>query len=413
MREIQFLSLLLCVAGFTSSVDAQEWTRFRGPNGSGVSTAKNIPPEFTAEDWNWKITLPGNGHSSPVVWGDKVFVTSANLMAKQRYLQCFNSSSGEQMWRKSYPLARHAKHKTNTYASCTPACDSEHVYVLWQSAKESAVLAIKHNGEQAWKRELGPFKSGHGSAVSIVIDTGKLFLLLDHQGKSVLMALNTSTGEEIWSAPRKTKRTCYSTPCIFKPAGKPAELVVTHSFDGMVGFDPENGKTLWQIKPFGDFQQRACASPVIYGQMVIGTSGFATSTKNVVAVKPYAVAGKVAEVYRISKFTPHVPTPIVVGDYLFLWSEGGIVTCYEAASGKKLGQRRVGGSYFGSPVCIDNRLFSVSITGELNVLDATPELKLLGTSQLGAGSRATPAVSGGSLYIRTMDSLISVGGVQQ
>jgi len=409
--NIALLNITLFLSAAVSApAAAQEWTRFRGANGSGVSEARNIPSAFTAKDYNWQTPLPGDGHSSPVAWGASVFVTSANLNAGERYLQCIHAVSGKERWRKTYPLAKHAKHKRNTYASSTPACDARHVYVLWQSAKESAVIAVTHNGEQAWKRDLGVFKSGHGSAVSPVVDNGRLFLLLDHKGDSTLLALNTADGAVLWRTPRKTTRTCYSTPCIYQPVGKPAELVITHSFDGIIGVDPTNGKTLWQIKPFGEFKQRACASPVIHGQLVIGTSGFATSTKNVVAVHPYGDNGKVTEAYRISKFTPHVPTPLIYGGHLFLWSEGGIVTCFDAKTGEKQGQRRVGGSYFGSPICIEGRLFNMTVDGDLNVVQATPELKHAGTSQLGEGSSATPAVSGGSLLIRTMKSLISIGG---
>ena len=146
----------------STAVHAQEWTRFRGPNGSGVSAATTVPRKWSAEDYNWQCDLPGIGHSSPVLWGKRIFVTSGEEATGKRYVICLDADSGQERWRKVFDAARHRKHKLNSFASTSPVVDADSVYLCWGTPEELAVLALDHQGQLKWRRNLGPFLGGHG-----------------------------------------------------------------------------------------------------------------------------------------------------------------------------------------------------------------------------------------------------------
>src|SRR4051812_45721435 len=165
------LTLMLALE-FGSLACAQEWTRFRGPNGQGQTSAgSSIPTEWTDKDYNWKVELPGVGHSSPVVWGDKIFVTSADPKTAERHVSCFRTADGKQLWQRDFPAATYHLHTQNTYASSTPAVDAERVYLAWATADEYTLQALTHEGKDVWRINLGAFVSQHGFGTSpIVVD---------------------------------------------------------------------------------------------------------------------------------------------------------------------------------------------------------------------------------------------------
>ena len=389
---------------------AQDWTRFRGPNGSGVSDAKTVPTKWTADDFNWVAKLPGIGHSSPVVWGDKLFVTSADQDNDKRLLICIDTSRGEIAWQKQFDFVEQPKHRNNSFATNTPAVDAKHVYVLWQDTGDSKLVAVDHDEKQVWSYSLGKYKSGHGPAVSPVVHEGMVIVANDHGGESSLMAIDCATGKQRWKIERDSKRTSYSTPCVFHPKGRAAELVFTDMHHGITAVDPSKGTVNWEISVFGSFKQRAIASPVVAGDLVIGSSGFTTAEKNVVAVRPNASGAKATEVYRVSKTVPHIPTPLIYKDWMFLWTDrGGIVTCVDAKSGKQIWLKRIGGNFWGSPVCIDGKIYCANDNGRVYVIRAGDRYELIAENELGHPTKATPAVSGGVMYWRTDSHIISLG----
>ncbi|MCA9269306.1 MAG: PQQ-binding-like beta-propeller repeat protein [Planctomycetales bacterium] len=407
---------LLAIAGVFGVVDADDnWPRFRGPNGAGASDATTIPTTWTDQDFNWTASLPGVGHSSPIVWGERVFVTSADEAKSMRHLLALDAGSGKELWRKSFPFTRYKKHGNNSFATNTPCCDAQAVYVLWQSPEEGCSLwAIDHDGKEIWNLDLGAFKGGHGPGVSPIVYEDMVIVANDQDGASSLLAFDARTGAKCWETARDCKRTSYSTPCVFRPAGRPPELIFTEMHHGVTGVDPQTGKVNWEISVFGTFQQRAIASPVVADDLVIGSSGFTTAEKNVVAVRPSVDGqGRVAahEVYRLSKTVPHIPTPIVYNGRLFLWTDrGGVVTCADVATGKEIWQKRIGGNFSGSPVCVDGKLYCVDDDGTVFVVSASDNYELIGKHALGDPTRATPAVAGGRMFIRTESRLYSLGG---
>lgn len=406
------LMLWACSVCFSDPILAENWNRFRGPNGSGISSATTIPVEWDQNDYNWTVSLAGKGHSSPVCWESRIFVTGADEETKTRTLQCLDVHRGEELWRSDIPFEPYRLQKNNSFASSTPAVDTDHVYVLWQSREESPLIAYDHSGNKVWQFDLGPYRHGQGGATSPVTHGDLVIVANDHQAGSFLLAVDRMTGKERWRIPREGKRACYGTPCINFPAERPAEVIFSHCYEGIIGVDVASGHQNWHIDVFGRASQRALGSPIVAGDLVIASSGGIGGDRQVVAVRPQR-SGKgveATEAYRIIRQSPHVPTPLVYRDWLFLWSDSGIATCAERETGKVVWQKRIGGNFFSSPICIDGKLLCVDLDGNVVVISASDDYQLLARNSLGLPSRATPAVSNGALLIRTESQLFSIGG---
>ncbi len=400
--------LCLVVASFGLQATGQEWTRFRGPNGSGISPATTVPAVWTEADYNWKQPLPGLGHSSPVVWGEKLFLTSGDEQSGRRMAVCLHTSNGRILWTQDYATARHEKHELNSFTSATPVVDDQHVYISCSTAEELVVLALDHDGNQSWRRALGPYKSFHGHAASPVICNGLVIVANDQDVQSSLIALDSCTGEVRWKVPRQSTAT-YSTPCVFRAPGGPAELIFTNREHGITSIDATTGTANWELDVF--HSDVSVASPITAGGLIIGCCGGVGVKEEVVAVRATGEADvrKPREVYRLEKRTPLVPTPLAFENLLFTWSDEGLVTCADLQSGTIHWQKRVGGKFYGSPVYIGGRLYAVSTGGEAVVVSASRRFELLARNALGEDSYSTPAISGGTMYLRTSSHLISIG----
>jgi outer membrane protein assembly factor BamB len=390
---------------------AQEWTRFRGPNGSGVSPAATPPARWTEKDYHWKVPLPGPGHSSPVVWGDRLFVTCGVEKTGARLLLGLSARDGARVWVCTFAGERHGKHADNSLASATPAVDRRRVYVTWGSPKQLLVVAVDHGGKEAWRTDLGPFRSGHGFGASPIVHGDVLVVPNDHDGQSALYGLDCGTGKIRWKVPRRSKAT-YTTPCVFQPEGRPAELIFSNYEHGITSVDPKTGRVNWEADVFHKGHiETGIGSPIVAGGMVLASCGWLGVRQEVVAVRPPERKGNKAwEVYRIIRSVPLCTTPLAQGDLLFLWGDNGVVSCADARTGKVYWRQRVPGTYYGSPVSAAGRLYNMSREGEVVVLAAARECKLLARNPLGEGSHSTPAIAGGVLYLRTFNHLIAVGG---
>src|SRR5262245_9297270 len=385
---------IICVATCKLSSFAQEWPRFRGPNGSGVS-ATEVPFKWTDDDYAWKVSLPGKGHSSPVLWGERLFVTAGDEKTGRRIVLCLAAETGRELWRREFDSQKHGKHSLNSFASATPAADERRLYVSWATPKEYVVLALDHDGRDVWRRDLGPFKAGHGFGASLIVHDDIVVVPNEQDGESSLVALASADGKTRWQVPRDSQVT-YSTPCLYQPKGRAAELVFTNWNYGITAVDPPSGKTSWEIKVFSkEHLETAIGSPIVAGDLVLGTCGYLGKGNHTVAVRPTGPpgSGKALEVYRLERGAPLTTTPLAVGDLLFLWSDEGIATCADAASGRVHWQKRIGGTFYASPICAGKHVYCTSVDGEVVVLAAAARFDQLARISLGEPSNATPAVA--------------------
>jgi len=414
-KTTQFVGKCACIVFFlalTGPASADNWPRFRGINGLGIAEAKTVPAKWTADDFRWSIELPGTGHSSPVIWDKRVFVTSADQTAGKRFVSCYSTDDGSEIWKKSVDYQSYNAHKNNSQASNTPAVDADHVYVLFQSKAGSPLIAFDHDGQQKWTYDLGPYLHGQGGGTSPIVFGDLVVVCNDHKSPSFLVAIDRQTGKEVWKRPREGKRACYATPCVFRPTSGPDQLVFSHCFEGIVGVDPKSGTQLWQVDVFGTHSQRAVGSPIQFGDLILANSGGLGGEKNSVAVRieTSGTRSKATEAYRFrNSQSPHVPSLIVYDGRLFLWTDQGIVVCADAKSGKQLWQARVGGNYFSSPVCINGLLYNHSVAGQMVVIGTGDKYELIARNPIGESSHATPAVGDGRLFVRTPARLIAIG----
>jgi outer membrane protein assembly factor BamB len=402
-----FCLLILAMSGRSSG---QEWTRFRGPNGTGISQAKTIPTRWSEKDFNWKADLPGTGHSSPVLWGDRIFLTSTGDKEGGIYVLCVDASDGRIVWRRNFSFSPFSRHKFNSFASSTPAVDKDRVYIAWTEPARYTLRALDHEGKDVWERDLGPFVSQHGGGTSPVVLNDKVILGNEQDGASFIIAVDAKSGKTIWQTPRKTATATYSTPCLYEPnSGKPA-LIFNSQAHGIYAVDPYTGKTLWEYDKA--FDKRSVSSPTIAGDIIFGSCGSGQGGMFVTAIKAGdAVSGRKPELaYHMKKSAPYVPTAVAVNHLVWLWSDAGFVTCLDVPSGEIRYQERVGGNFFGSPVWVDKRLFCVSTSGEVVVLEASDKFNVLARYRLDDLCHTTPAVARGRMFIRTEKYLFSVGG---
>lgn len=415
----RFWLSLLCLVGLSclapQAVPAQDWTRFRGPNGMGVSPAKNLPATWTAADYQWRTALPGVGHSSPVLWGDKIFLNSADADTAARYVVCLSAADGRQLWRRDYASQTHTIHARNTYGSSTPAVDAERVYVAWATPARLTLLALDHDGRDVWELDLGPMVSEHGFGTSPMLYQDLVILSNNQQGlelepgqqagRSSMLAFEAKTGELRWNQPRVSSRVSFSTPCIYQAPGGQPELICTSTSDGVFSLDPLTGRENWSTP--GLFKLRVVSSPLIADGLIFGSVGSGGGGNSVTAVRPGPQA---TAAYVVKTNASYVPTLVAQDGLLFMFNDRGVASCLDVQTGEVHWRERLSRGFSGSPVIGDGKVYIIDDDGNALVLAVDKEYRLLGTNPLGEPSRSTPAIAGSRLYLRTLSHLVSVGG---
>lgn len=437
MKSLLALALLL---GFTSAVYAQNWPSFRGQNGTGVGDGNTPPAVWDAEksiNISWKTPIPGLGHSSPIIWGNRVFVTtavssdanspfvhgltdtgaSAEDNSKHSWrIYCLDKNTGRVVWQKSiYEGAPKVKrHVKASYANPTPATDGKHLVISFGS---EGFYCFDLNGKLLWKQDLGildggwsPDAESHwGFGSSPIIYKNLAIIQCDTQSQSFIAAFNLANGKRVWHTPRE-EDSSWSTPTIYESKGR-AELI-TSGTKYYRGYDPLTGKELWRMADGADVK---IPTPIATNDLYFLGGGGSNRRRVFYAVR----AGFTGELNADSKniawqsqqIKPHIVTPIVYGDYLYVCTDNGILSQYHAKTGEPTFRARLGsgGSFSASPVAADGKLYFAGEDGDVFVVKAGSTFELLARNAIGEVVMATPAIAGKMIIIRGQHHVFGIG----
>lgn len=419
IRILLWAALLLPAAYCLPPAASADWPRFRGPNGSGVDATANTPASFTQKDINWKIDLPGIGHSSPVVVGKKIFITCSEKDGSVRYLYCIDLDNGKTLWKKEYPSRGFKQNDYNSFCSASAVADGDKVYFTFIAPEAYMVYCVGQDGSHKWTYNMGRWESMHGCGCSPMLVDDLLIVPNDQDGPNAsLVALDKNTGSQRWRNPRRVAKNmaAASTPCIFTPKTGAPQLITT-SCMGVMGIDPKTGKTIWEIPDALPF--RPVGSPIATDSLVVATcgEGAAGPHRGCVAIQPGTQDGAPAKLLfkmPAQAVFPYVPSAIIDQGHLFLWSDQGAVTCVNLENGKEIWQEKLKSplgkpEFFSSPIIVGNKLYNISKKGEVICLAAAEKFQELGRSTLDEMCYATPAIAGDKLIIRTASHMMSVG----
>jgi outer membrane protein assembly factor BamB len=391
-------------------IAAKYWPRWRGPSGQGLVPDGPYPDRWSSkENVAWRTPVAGRGNSSPIVWADRIYLTTAHDGGQRLSIVGFRRGDGKQLFETFVPQRDiESGHPKNGHASATPVTDGRRVYASFGS---HGLLAIDLDGKVVWHRPIGRLANYHGSAGSPVLYKDRLFIYQDHGGSdaggSFVAAFETETGKPLWRTPRDAN-VGWGTPVVINANGRD-ELVVS-SQRRVQAYDPASGKELWSV---GGNTFEVIPTPVVGHGLVFCSSGRAGPT---MAIRPGG-SGDVTSTHvawSVSKGSPFVPSPMLVGEVLYLVNDmQSIVTAYEAKSGTLLFQGRLGSErregFSASPVAVNGQVFFTNDDGETFVLKAGRTFALSHVNQLGEPVLASPALVEGRWYFRTASSLLAIG----
>jgi outer membrane protein assembly factor BamB len=386
---------------------AEDWPWWRGPRGDGTSMEQRVPLHWSSKsNVVWRTTVPGVGHASPIVQGDSVFTVSALPDSEERVLLRFDRGTGRVRWQKTVLTAPfEKKHALNSHASSTPATDGKAIYVAFLDRDKMLVAAYDLDGQQKWLVRPGPFQSMHGFCSSPLLYKDKVIVNGDHDGESYLVALSREDGRVLWKTPRDNHTRSYCVPLIRELGGR-SQMVLSGDMC-VASYDPNTGARHWVID--GPTEQFV-ASPVYSEKedLLFITGGY--PAHHILAINPHG-SGNVTKthiVWRTVKGAAYVPSPIIVGDYFLIISDSGVAHCFAAKSGRLLWQERLG-EHHASLISAQGLVYFLSAEGVTTVVKPGPEFVSVARNELGERCFASPAVSGGQLFIRGDRSLFCIG----
>ena len=412
LSKSHFLAILLF--GMLSA-HAENWTRFRGPNGQGYSLEQDLPVKWTKKDYLWIVRLPGMGCSSPVIWKEKVFVSCATRDNSKAWLIVFNASNSKKLWQKQYQFIPVKMHSLNSLAASTPVVDEKHVYALWYGKDKTVLVALDHKGKEIWTRDFGVSYLSHGPCSSPILYKDLIIFKQEQNSKSKQpeskwFAVHTQTGQIRWSLKRDfTNQASYSLPCVYKDKQGKELLIFSSSQHGISAVNPGTGKVAWEVKDV--LPDRVVSSPVLAGDLIINTCGFGGGGKQLSAICPPAAPGDKPTITYTSQgmYVPYVSTGISVDKFLFLYHDQGKVTCLNSETGHVIWSEKPAGRYYSSPVYANGNLYCMDRDGKVVVLKAKDAYELLGIMDLGEKTSASVSIANGRIFLRTSTQLFCVG----
>lgn len=416
------------------------WPQFRGTNASGVSHEAGLPVAWgNSQNVRWKVPIPGVAWSSPVVWGNHIYVTSAISETPQEVpkkglyfggdrpspratsyrweLICVDTTTGAIQWRSTarQGMPSSAIHIKNSYASETPVTDGDHVYAYFGAA---GLYCFDRDGKLEWNRDLGSFKTrlGWGSASSPVLDGDRLFVLNDNEEQSFLVALDKRSGKELWRVSRDEKSS-WSTPFVWH--NRQRTELVTCATNRVRSYDPATGKLLWELAGMSVI---CSPTPVANEEMLYVSSGYVLDQKRpLFAIRAGASGdislrddetsnGSVAWCQKLAG--PYIPSPLLFDGRIYVLYDRGFFECFDAQTGQPVyDKQRIdanAGAFTSSPWAYDGKIFCLSEDGDAYVIQAGPEFKILAKNSLDEMCMATPAIAGGHLFVRGMEHLYCI-----
>ncbi len=446
MRDTALIIVSVCILSVLMATPrGTEWPSFRGPQATGISEGQNLPDRWngsTGENIKWKVPIPGLAHSSPVVWGDRIYVTSAissqgdatfkhglfgegdastDQSVQKWMVYCLEKRTGKVLWERiAYQgVPKEKRHVKNTYASSTAATDGKHVVAFFGS---QGLYCFDMDGKLIWKRELGILNVGAydapeyewGTASSPIIYKNKVIVQCDTSKEDFLLAVDINSGSTLWKADRD-ELPSWGTPNVYQGAIRVE--IVTNGSNFIRGYDPETGKELWRL---GGSSQITAPTPIFFEDLIVVCSGRRPEAPIFVIragasgdiTLPSGSTSSKNIVWSLRQRGPYMPTPLIYESNLYVLSNQGILDCYKLRSGKELYRQRIehqGGGFSSSPVAADGRLYLSSEDGDIFVIRSGPEFRLLGKNPMGERLMATPALSGGRMFVRGEKHLFAVG----
>jgi outer membrane protein assembly factor BamB len=425
------LVISLLLAG---SLQAENWPGWRGPRLDGSSLEKHLPLKWTAkENIAWQATIPGIGHSSPIVFGDRVFVTTCLLKTEERVLLALDRRTGKELWSKvvmKTPLE--PKHGLNSFSSSTPATDGKHVYVnflrirpnltgedypkkprvpiakLKGMVPEMVLTCYTMGGDLVWQKAVGQFYSPHGFCSPPILYKNLVILNGDQDAEAYLVALDKTSGDQVWKTDRPHRTRSYCAPLILEAAGK-MQMVLTGS-ETVTSYDPDTGNLLWLID--GPTEQYV-ASPVFTDNVLFLTAGFPTYHNMGIRLDGTGNVTKTHVLWHESKTkdrnASYVPSPIAYDKWFYMISDRGYLSCFEAKTGSRLWMEQLGTHHSASPVLAGGYIYMTDDDGITYVLKAGSAFEEVSRNPLGEKCFSSPAISHGQIFVRTTGHLWCVG----
>ncbi len=425
---------LIALGAVDNGQVGEDWPAWRGPRGDGSSLEKNLPLKWSPTDnIHWKTKIPGIGHSSPVIHGNRIFVTTCLIKEQERVLLCLDRRDGKILWQRTvFTAPLEAKHQLNSFASATPATDGKHVWVTFARVRdrrpsedyprkpreanyvprdkisEMIVACYTAAGALVWQKSPGQFYSRHGFCTSPILYKDMLILNGDQDAEAYLVALDQRTGEERWRTDRPNRVRSYCAPIIVDAAGK-KQLVLSGSLC-VTSYDPDTGKLHWII----DGPTEQYVASLVYTQGVLFLTAGYPDFHNM-AIRPDG-SGDVTHTHVAwhesklpARKASYVPSPIAYDKWFYVVSDLGWLSAFEAKTGKRLFTEQLGRHHSASPVLAEGRLYFPDDDGITWVLKAGPTFEIVARNELGDKCFTSPAISRGQIFVRTVNSLWCIG----
>ena len=406
MKNLILYCLIFFLLIINTVSEAQNWPGWRGPNGDGTSMETNLPVRWDSiTNVVWKVSVPGTGYSSPIVFNDKLFITTALPETHEKVLLCYDAKSGKLLWQQTVvksPFER--KHDNNSHASGTPATDGTRIYVSFLDGKDIVVAAFDFAGKQLWQKRPGTFSSPHGFSCSPVLCEDKVIINGSSQGAPFVAALNKTDGRVIWSVAHEKPSHSFSTPIIRKIAGK-TQMIFCGNKE-IASLNPADGSKYWFVSgPSEDF----CSSPVYNEKTDLVLVSSAWPQRILVAIKPDG-QGDVSTshvAWQSREGAYYVPSPVCIETFLFTTMTTGKLHCIDAATGNILWAESMGPQY-SSPVIAGGLIYMPKDDGVITVIKPGPKFEYIAKNAIGEKMFASPAISNGKIYLRGFQHLYCI-----